>query len=386
MENRRRGGAAARSTLNSWLLNTGAVLGSLCLVLTALSLIFGLKPLIFSSGSMGPAIPTGSLALAVPVAAAEVSPGEVVSVVASDGTRITHRVVSADPSAGLVIKGDANAIADFLPYTGASVDRVLFSVPGLGFVVSWLASPWIFLLGGLLCAYPIYVAFFSAGPRHSQSRGDSGRNAVTDPGLGEPGTRRRTWLGIGAIATVLALVAGLGLNNQVGATQAAFTGKATTGSAVTALVGNRPNDLRCNTPTTGLGRDKKVVLSWNEPAAGPLQLTGYAVRAYVQQPDGSPPKAEDISVEVLPASARTLTLDQIADKGLLGNLLGGLLGGLLGANYNLKITFEVSAMYVSAEQDKAWLSEPLARNTINATSKGILGPVLPTRKLTCDLQ
>ncbi|MDD0857192.1 hypothetical protein NHF46_04100 [Arthrobacter alpinus] len=63
-----------RRTVERWLFNIGAVLGALCLVLAGLTLAFGLKPLIFSSGSMGPAIPTGSLALALPVAVSDISP------------------------------------------------------------------------------------------------------------------------------------------------------------------------------------------------------------------------------------------------------------------------------------------------------------------------
>lgn len=371
---------SGRTALERWLFNVGAVLGSVCLVIAALSLVFGLTPLIFSSGSMGPAIPTGSLALAVPAAAADISPGEVVSVVASDGTRLTHRVVSADSSAGLVLKGDANAVADLLPYTGVTVDRVLFSLPGLGYVVSWLASPWVFLLGGLLCAYLIYAAFFRPG-MGSVRKPRAGSETGADDGAGKPGTRRRPWLGIGAMAVVIAVAVPLGAGAKVEPTHAAWVASAVAGSSVAALETQMPRGLKCASPTSGLGRDTKVVVSWAEPAAGPLQLTGYVVRAYVQAPDGGPPIAAEISSEILSTSVRQLTLDQVAASGLLGNLLAGLLGALLGINYNLKITFDVSAQY-----EHGWVSEPLAFTTINATSKGILGILLPTKKLSCNLQ
>lgn len=243
--------------MDRWLLNVSAVLGSLCLVLAALALVFGLKPLIFTSGSMGPAIPTGSLAMAVTVPASEVSPGEVVSVITHDDVRLTHRVVSTTPSEGLVLKGDANAVADLRPYAGESVDRVLFSFPGLGYVASWLASPWVFLLGGLLCAYLIYVAFFR---RDADERGNApGARAE------KPGTRRRTWLRIGAIVTALAVAVPLGLSAKVEATQAAWTAKATAGTAVAALtLPSVPGALRCVTPFLGLSAN----LSW-DPAALP---------------------------------------------------------------------------------------------------------------------
>ncbi|ALO67763.1 hypothetical protein AS189_16365 [Arthrobacter alpinus] len=369
--------------VDRWLFNIGAVLGALCLVLAGLTLAFGLKPLIFSSGSMGPAIPTRSLALAVPAASAEISPGEVVSVVTRDGVRVTHRVGSADPSIGLVLKGDANAVADLQPYTGPSVDRVLFSVPGLGYVASWFASPWALVLGGLLCAYLIYAAFFRAGPggtRKSHSGRDSG-NSSTGGEAVKPGTHRRIWLGIGATAAVVAIVVPLGAAARVESTQAAWTASAAAEVQLATTTMNPATNLRCANPTTGLGRDTKVDFSWDAPAAGLLQLTGYKVSAYVQEPGGGPPAAEKISSDRLPASTRTLTLDQIADNGLLGNLLGAILGGLLGPNYNLKITFTLSAEY-----EHGWVSAPLAHTTVNATSKGVLGPLLPTRKLSCTLQ
>lgn len=154
---------ARGALVERWLFNIGAVLGALCLVLAGLTLAFGLKPLIFSSGSMGPAIPTGSLALALPAAASNVSPGEVVSVVSSGGTRITHRVVSADPSIGLVLKGDANAVADLLPYAGATVDRVLFSIPGLGYVAGWLAGGTVGLPAGRTTERVPYICSFFPG-------------------------------------------------------------------------------------------------------------------------------------------------------------------------------------------------------------------------------
>ncbi|WP_216699566.1 hypothetical protein [Arthrobacter sp. PAMC 25486] len=341
-----------------------------------MALVFGLKPLIFASGSMAPALPTGSLALAVPVAAAEVSPGEVVSVVASDGTRITHRVVSTDPAAGLVLKGDANAVADLLPYTGVTVDRVLFSLPGLGYVVSWLAAPWIVVLGALLCAYLIYAAFFRPGPGATRKP-----RAGSGDGAGKSGPRRRTWLGIGAMAAVIAVAVPLGAAAKVEPTQAAWAANAAAGSNMAAMQTKKPSGLKCASPTSGMGRATKVDVTWAEPARGPLQLTGYVVRAYVQAPDGGPPTASEISSDIVPSSVRQLTLDQMADNGLLGNLLAGLLGALLGINYNLKITFEVSALY-----EHGWVSEPIAFTTINATSKGILGILLPTKKLSCQLQ
>lgn len=353
------------SVWERWLLNAGAALGLLCLVLAGLALVLGLKPLIVVSGSMSPGIPIGSLALAVPTPAAEVAPGQVVSVVSSSGNRVTHRVVSSDPETGLVLKGDANPVADLQAYTVAAVDRVVFSVPLLGYVASWLGSPWVVGLGGGLCAYLLYVAFF---------RGKSGpSDSAREVGADGPGTRRSKWLGAGAIIAALAVVIPLGVVNRVEATQAAWLASAAANASVTALTTEQPKDLNCVRGSS----DTKINFSWDAPQPGPLPLTGYVVRAYVS--GGS---STGVRADTLTPATRSVTLDQIADNGLLGNLLGLLLGGLIGTNYDYTITFEVSAQYGSA-----WVSAPLAHHTVNATAKGaILGILLPTKKLTCLMQ
>ncbi|WP_347038196.1 hypothetical protein AAHB37_16560 [Glutamicibacter halophytocola] len=96
--------ASSLTPFQKILLNTCAVLGTLCLAMAVLALVFGFKPLVFASGSMSPGIPTGSLGLAVPATVQEVVVGDVVSVVNSGNQRITHRVVEKVPG-GLVLKG-----------------------------------------------------------------------------------------------------------------------------------------------------------------------------------------------------------------------------------------------------------------------------------------
>lgn len=341
-------GKPQRTTVERILFNAGAVLGSLCLVLAALALVFGLKPLIFTSGSMGPAIPTGSLALAVPVAAAEIAPGEVVSVVASDGTRITHRVVSADSAAGLVLKGDANAVADLQPFTGATADRVLFSIPGLGYLASWMASPWVFLLGGLLCAYLIYVAFFSASPDAAgKPRAGSGDGAVS--GAGKPGTRRRAWLGIGAMAVVIAVAVPLGAAAKVESTQAAWTASGAASSAVTAAEMPAPGVPVC----TNRVDTQKVQVTWTAPSGNSPPVSEY--RVSVDFKDTSSEAGVD-------AAQPNMTLSMKSGEGLLGGLIDALgdVLGLLGS-YDLPVVVSVVAVYPGG-----WESPQVSTDRIRA--------------------
>lgn len=136
-------------------LTAGAVLGVVCIVVTLSGLAFGIKPLMFRSGSMAPAIHTGDLAFSRTVDAAQVSKGDIISVVNSSGNRVTHRMVSAAKSGDarqFTLKGDANKSPDVEVYTAKKVQRVMVTIPKAGYVVAAASSQiGIFILG-------IYVA------------------------------------------------------------------------------------------------------------------------------------------------------------------------------------------------------------------------------------
>ncbi|NMM91766.1 signal peptidase I [Rhodococcus sp. SRB_17] len=144
-------------------LNVAAVAGLICIGATLASLLFGIKPLVFRSGSMGPEISTGALAFAKAVPATELAVGDVISVDNDQGVRITHRVVELEPAGAntvlATLKGDANNTPDRLPYTITEADRVFFSIRGLGYVVAWLSSPLATFLGGGLVGAVLVIAF-----------------------------------------------------------------------------------------------------------------------------------------------------------------------------------------------------------------------------------
>jgi len=117
--------------------------------------------MVVTTGSMSPAIPAGSLALAQDAAAGDADVGDVVAVHRADGTRVMHRVVSAEPSGSevaLTLKGDANSSPDPEVYV---VDRVLavrFDVPWLGYPISLLSTPGGLLgLGALACGLLVFA-------------------------------------------------------------------------------------------------------------------------------------------------------------------------------------------------------------------------------------
>ncbi|NKZ93373.1 signal peptidase I, partial [Rhodococcus hoagii] len=140
----------------------GAVVGSLCIVAAVAALAFGIKPLIFRSGSMEPEIGTGALALSRTVAASDLHPGDIACVEDQTGQRITHRVVAVDAVVGdtatLRLKGDANADEDVQRYHVETAAKVLFHVEKLGYAVVWLSSPPAVFAGGILVGLLVAVA------------------------------------------------------------------------------------------------------------------------------------------------------------------------------------------------------------------------------------
>lgn len=178
MSDRRRGGPHSLPRLRDGLLTIGAIFGTLCLLSAAVCLVFGLRPLVFQSGSMSPSIPAGSLALARTVEADALAVGDVVSVFTAEGHRVTHRVVRIDPAPDrtgryvLTLRGDANANADAEPYVVTTADRVVLDVPLLGYPVSWVSTP-LGLIGlGAVAAGLLLFAFrrTSAHPRGGRRR------------------------------------------------------------------------------------------------------------------------------------------------------------------------------------------------------------------------
>lgn len=120
-------------TIGLWAIGLAGLAGA---ALWALAQFGVAQPLVVVSESMRPALRTGDLVLAVRVPVTELAPGDIVSVARDDASRfITHRVVRAEQSGpnsswSLVLKGDANPIADPEPYSiGSHALKVVWSAP-----------------------------------------------------------------------------------------------------------------------------------------------------------------------------------------------------------------------------------------------------------------
>ncbi len=155
--NRRRLADVVRETL----LNLAAIGGAICILLTLAAVLFHITLIMFKTGSMSPAIPAGSLAVVREVPASEVRIGDVVTVDRPGQLPVTHRVTSSrmidGTTAVLTLKGDANRVEDPAPYTISKVRAVLYSVPGIAYVVAGVSNPWV--LGGTTVAVSALVTW-----------------------------------------------------------------------------------------------------------------------------------------------------------------------------------------------------------------------------------
>jgi signal peptidase I len=134
-------------------LATAAAVGVLALALTAVVAprVLGVRPTIVLSGSMTPALEPGGLAFVSPLEegadpAAAIRAGEIITFRSAQHTQqVSHRVVAViDDRHGrrFVTRGDANAEADpALVPADSVVGTVVYHVPYLGYLASWLRRP-----------------------------------------------------------------------------------------------------------------------------------------------------------------------------------------------------------------------------------------------------
>jgi signal peptidase I len=224
-------------------LTLGAIVGVTFFVAMIACTALNIRPLVFLSGSMSPTIDAGSLAFAQKTPSSDLKRGDIVSVITDKGSRVTHRIVAIDRTGAtpaVRLKGDANPVEDRRPYIIQSADRVMFSVPYVGFGLAFISSSWGLFLLGVGVTGLLGYAF--------------------RPGLRRRGTRAT------ALAVVPLAVALSFSNGGVTPTYAYFTdqGTATSGLLATYTV-PKPAEAPTNPCTTsgggGLGV-KRITTSW----------------------------------------------------------------------------------------------------------------------------
>lgn len=321
------------------LLTVGAILGGLCMLVAIAAVLIGAKPLVFRSGSMAPAIPTGALGISIPVEAASIRSGDVISVETATGVRITHRVVSAEISGGratVSLKGDANSIPDAAPYVLREADRVVAHAPLLGYAVGWLSSTAAVYAGGLFTAYLLYLAFGAPGRRRSQLEApqpeEAEREAPKDEGRPPGGHRtdghgRHTTRLTAMFVAALSMLTG-GALHSAAPSRAAFTDASSATSSFQAAQLPVPT-LTCKQGKFGFLPDNgKVELAWLHNN-GSVGVEGYEVTTQI----GSAPESE-----AQPYGASTTALTLTADS--------------INSDVSTSVTIRIYSMYFS------WKSTP----------------------------
>ena len=109
--------------------------------------LVGWQSVVLATGSMAPALPTGSLVIERVIPASELAVGDIVTLTREGKPPITHRIIEIAPSAGvlpsreLTLKGDANDEADPRPYVVTSAGILVAGFPWGGQAIDFLRTP-----------------------------------------------------------------------------------------------------------------------------------------------------------------------------------------------------------------------------------------------------
>jgi signal peptidase I len=146
----------------------------------ALPLAFDARPLVVLSGSMEPALRTGDVSVVRSIAPLDARPGDIVTFRDPDNAErlITHRVRAMHVQGDAVVfrtRGDANNVSEHwrVPASG-EIGRVTYSIPKLGWVLSYARTKGLFvlMLGGALAL--LLVVELASIWRPEEGDGDAG--------------------------------------------------------------------------------------------------------------------------------------------------------------------------------------------------------------------
>ena len=123
---------------------------------TIISPFFGWRSEVVISGSMEPALQTGSVVVVQPVGPEYIRTGDIMMYSSPDKKSLTtHRVVKieSEPNLRFITKGDANNNPDIMPIEPDHVVGIVaFNLPYLGYFTQFVKTPLGFLLFFLIPA------------------------------------------------------------------------------------------------------------------------------------------------------------------------------------------------------------------------------------------
>ena len=103
--------------------------------------LIGIEPYVVLSGSMEPAIQTGSVSfINKHVSYEEIQEGDIIAFKSGQDTKVTHRVVNITEE-GMETKGDANSNSDGIKTTKENyIGKNIFGIPKLGYAIKVIQS------------------------------------------------------------------------------------------------------------------------------------------------------------------------------------------------------------------------------------------------------
>ncbi|NJC24388.1 signal peptidase [Arthrobacter pigmenti] len=129
--------------------------------------LMGAVPLAVLTSSMEPTMPPGTLVVSKPVDPASLAVGDVITFqpVSDNPMLITHRIVGqahkADGALSFTTRGDNNGTEDEPIIEGQVMGKVIYSVPYVGYVTTWLDREqrgWMVgAFGALLISYAVFT-------------------------------------------------------------------------------------------------------------------------------------------------------------------------------------------------------------------------------------
>ena len=125
--------------------------------------LFGIKPYVVMSGSMEPAIHTGSICFVNSRADYnKIETGDVIAFETALGDKVTHRAVAVTKD-GIETKGDANDNSDGISATPANFcGRTILVIPNLGYLLIALQRPRNMVILGIIVVM-MFVIFLING-------------------------------------------------------------------------------------------------------------------------------------------------------------------------------------------------------------------------------
>lgn len=114
----------------------------ICIIIALIGFLFGITPYITMSGSMEPAVKTGSLCFVNMNANYEnVKEGDIIAFSTGLNDLVTHRVIKVTEE-GFETKGDNNDVSDGISTTPETFKgKTLFSIPYIGYILKYLQQP-----------------------------------------------------------------------------------------------------------------------------------------------------------------------------------------------------------------------------------------------------